>query len=53
MAVVGVDGQDLVQALEDLLLNVVVGVDEGRELLSEVDRFKLRNVGSLLLVLLE
>ena len=53
VAIVGVHGQNFVQAGEHLLLHFPVWVDEGSQLLSEVDCLVDSDLGSILLVLFE
>lgn len=53
VAVVCVDRKDLDKAEEDFALDSVLGVDEGRELLREVDRLIDGHLCSFFLVLLE
>ena len=53
VAVVDVDGEDLGQADEDVVLDAVLGVDKRRQLLGEVDCLVHGHLGGLLLVLLE
>ena len=53
VAVVHVYGKDLCQADEHIVLHSVFWVNEGRELLREVDRLVHRDLSCLFLVLLE